>query len=254
VIIKTRVPKLVNRYLNYFLLWCGLLIIGFKRILTYLKGHADVLAIIFGLLLFVIPNMASGFMFSEYFVPFLFVLIPIAGIFYEKIVTECSSGKMVFLRLIFIATLVSGLIWKSYSFVDLSGGRLPIEEIRKISSVVKANTNPSDEIYALEALSVVVEANRQAMPGVTLAQFSIYDGDELTAERLHLVNGQMTIDYFNKGIPKVVILTSFDRANFRNIGVYDPVMSSLISNYTLIFSMDKFGQNKDTIELYLLHQ
>lgn len=254
IIITTRIPKLVDRYLNYFLLWCGLLALGFKRIVTYLKTKAGTCVVIIGLLLFIIPNLISGFMLTEYFVPFIFLLFPIAGILFEKIDFGQSRYKAVLLRLLFGAVIVSGLIWHSTSFVDLSGDRLPIEEVREAAKIVKANSKPSDEIYVLEALTVVVEADRQAMPGMTMAQFSLFDGDTEVAERLHLVTGQMTPDYFNQRVPNIVILTSFDWASLRKTANYDRIVSSLNGNYQLIYSAKNFGQNMNQIDVYVLNE
>jgi 4-amino-4-deoxy-L-arabinose transferase-like glycosyltransferase len=254
VIISARIPKLVNRYLNYFLLWCGLLAIGFRRIVTYLKTNADIRVVVIGLLLFMVPNLTSGFMLTEYFVPLLFLLILIGGVLFDKFDSNRPRYKAIILRLMYGAVIISGLIWHSTSYIDLSGGRLPIEEIREAATVVKANSTPEDEIYALEALTVVVEADRRAMPGVTMAQFSLFDGDTKTAEQLHLVNGQLTLGYFDQRIPKIIILTSFDWASLRETTEYDEIEASLNKNYRLIYTASNFGQNMNRIEVYLLRE
>lgn len=254
VIIKVRIPKLVDRYLNYFLLWCGLLVIGMKRIVNFLKTHADVRVVIMGLLLFLIPNLTSGFMLSEYFVPFLFMLFPIAGILFEKIDNDRPPYKAVLYRLFFGSIMISGLIWHSTQYIDLSGDRLPIEEIKEAASIVESNTSPTDEIYVLEALTVVVEANRQAMPNTTMAQFSLFNGDTATAEQLHLVNSQMTLDYFNQRIPKMVILTSFDWVSLGKTTDYDGIVASLNTNYKRIYTAKNFGQNMNQIDVYILNE
>jgi hypothetical protein len=254
VIIKIRIPKLVDRYLNYFLLWCGLLVIGLKRIVFFLKTHAEVRIVIIGLLLFLIPNLTSGFMLSEYFVPFLFMLIPIAGIIFEKIDIDRPHYKAVLLRLLFGAIMISGLIWHSTQYLDLSGDRLPIEEVREAAAVVEANSSPTDEIYVLEALTVVVEADRQAMPNTTMAQFSLFDGDTATADQLHLVNSQITLDYFEQRIPMMVILTSFDWVSLSKTPDYDGIAASLNKNYQRIYTAKNFGQNMNQIDVYILKE
>ena len=131
VVIKTRIPKLVERYLNYFLLWCGIMMLGLKRIYTYLKTNLGICVVIIGLLLFVLPNLASGFMLTEYFVPFLYLLIPIVGILFAKVDSDHPRHLAILLRLMLGGAVISGLIWHSTSFIDLSGDRLPIEEIRE---------------------------------------------------------------------------------------------------------------------------
>jgi hypothetical protein len=254
IIISTRIPKLVNRYLNYFLLWCGLIAMEFKRIIFYLKTKVETRMVVIGLLLFVIPNLTSGFMLTEYFVPLIFMFILIAGVLFDKIDSPRPRYKAILLRLMYGAVIVSGLIWHSTSYIDLSGGRLPIEEIREAATIVKANSTPEDEIYVLEALSVVVEADRQAMPGMTMAQFSLFDGETMTAEQLHLVNGQLTLGYFNKRIPRIIILTSFDWASLHETTEIDEIEASLKNNYQLIYTASKFGQNMNRIEIYLLRE
>jgi hypothetical protein len=236
------------------LLWCGLLALGFKRIVTYLKTNTGIRVFLISLLLFIIPNLTSGFMLTEYFVPFHFLLLPIAGILFDKIDSDQPRYKAVLLRLLFGAVIVSGLIWHSTSFVDLSGDRLPIEEIREAANKVQANSKPSDEIYVLEALTVVVEADRQAMPGTTMAQFSLFDGDTGLAERLHLITGQMTLDNFDRQVPKIIILTSFDWASFRKSVDFDRIVAALNRNYQLIYSAKNFGQNMNQIDVYVLNE
>jgi hypothetical protein len=152
------------------------------------------------------------------------------------------------------AVIVSGLIWHSTSYIDLSGGRLPIEEIREAATVVKTNSTPKDEIYVLEALSVVVEADRQAMLGMTMAQFSLFDGETKTAEQLHLVNGQLTLGYFDQRIPRIIILTSFDWASLHETTEIDEIEASLKKNYQIIYTASNFGQNMNRIEVYLLRE
>jgi 4-amino-4-deoxy-L-arabinose transferase-like glycosyltransferase len=254
IIVKNRTPKLLRRFPNYFLLWAGILLLGYKRILTYLKNNATVLVTVIGLLMFVVPNLTSGFMFPEYFVPFIFMLYPIAGIFIEKTILDRERYKTVILLVIVSATIIFGLTWRSASFIDLSGGQLPIEEIKKISSVVAENTDPTDRVYALEALSVVFEADRYAMPNMSMAQFTFFNGDTTTADQLHLVNGQMTLSYFDNRTPKMILLTGFDWNTLRKIGEYEQIVASINKNYQLIYNEKNFGQNNSRIEVYLVRE
>ena len=224
----------------------------FKRIVTYFKTNVDTRVVVIGLLLFVIPNLTSGFMLTEYFVPFVFLFILIAGVLFSKFDYPWPRYKAILLRILFGAVIFSGLIWHSTSYIDLSGDRLPVEEIREAASVVKANSTPEDKIYVLEALTVVVEADRQVMPGMTMAQFSLYDGDTKTVEQLHLVNGQLTQGYFDLGIPRIIILTSLDWASLHETTESDEIEASLKKNYQLIYTASEFGQNMNRIEVYLL--
>ena len=92
------------------------------------------------------------------------------------------------------------------------------------------------------------------MPGMTMAQFSFFDGDSEAARHLHLVNGQMILDYFDQGIPKMVILTSFDWASLRKAADYDRILASLSKNYHLVYSAKNFGQNMNQIDVYVLNE
>jgi hypothetical protein len=252
LIIQTRIPKLAGRYVNYLLFWCGLLVMGFKRIVTTLRNSPGIRVVIFGLFLFVIPNLTSGFMLTEYFIPFLFLLIPIAGIIFGKMVSNPPGYQTTLLHMLIAGVAISGLFWRSTTHMDISGEKLPVEEIIDAANVVKANTGPTDEIYVMEALTVVVEAKRQAMPGMTLAQFSLFEGDSDTARHLHLVNSQMTLDYFEQGVPKLVILTSFDWASLRKTAEYDRIVTALNQNYQRIYSAKNFGQNMNQIDVFVL--
>lgn len=250
-ILSFRIPALIIVFLFYIILWGTLTFTSLKQAKNSNKPFFTLLTVKIGLLLFAIPNLISGGFYTEYFVPFVFVSFPITGIAYAK--TYPNQGKYLkaFINLALIFAMVLGFIRGGDTFIDTSGGSSPIEEIRKVARIVSKNSDPSDKIFVLEALWLVIESNRQVLPNMTMAQFSYYDAETIQAKRLHLVNSQMIFDYIKDKTPKLVILTDIDWDILKSTSQYENIQQTLEENYILIYSQDNFGQHSDHIDIYV---
>ncbi|NIP27261.1 MAG: hypothetical protein GWO38_26480, partial [Phycisphaerae bacterium] len=71
------------------------------------------------------------------------------------------------LALTFIYALWIGLANGGQHLIDRSGGKAPIEEIQEVAIFVAEKTAAEDRIFAMEALWVVVEAERRTLPNMT---------------------------------------------------------------------------------------
>lgn len=250
-IINTRIPLFGVWLPGYILLWGSIIFFGYKPIKTYLKSNIPIFVAVIGLLLFAIPNISSGAFYIEYFVPCLFLLFPIMGIFYVKIINRQKYLSKIILQTLFVVSVILGLIRGGVYFIDISSGLLPIKEVQQIAEIVAEKSTLNDKVYTLQALSVAVEANREVMPNMALAQFSFYKVDTKTANRLHLINDQITLNYIKNRIPKVVILTTLDWDILRNTNNFNHIVMALEKNYKLILTQENFGQSEDRIEVYI---
>jgi len=253
-ILSFRIPALIIVFLFYIILWGTLTLTSLKQAKNSTKPFWVLLTVTTGLLLFTIPNLISGGFYTEYFVPFVFVSFPITGIVYAK--TYPNQGKYLkaFINLALLFAIIFGFIRGGNSFIDTSGGSSPIEETRKVASHVSKNSDPSDQIFVLEALWLAVESNRQVLPNMTMAQFSYYDVETAKAKRLHLVNSQMIFDHIKTKTPKLVILTEIDWDILMSTSRYENIQQALEENYLLIYSQDNFGQHNDHIDIYVQNE
>lgn len=248
-IVNLRIPALLTTFFPYVLLWFTILFIGFRQF--NIKYNFSILVTTIGLLLFVIPNLISGGFYTEYFVPFIFVSIPITSIAFIKVFHRKGKFFKIIMMVALLSAMALGLIRGGYFFIDLSGGHAPVEEIREVSTVISENSTPKDKIFALEALWLAIESQRQVMPNMTMAQFSFYDTNTETANQLNLVNCPILLSYINNSDPKIIALTDTDWYILRNTSCYENVVVSLDKNYRLIYGEDNFGQHSSHIDIYI---
>jgi hypothetical protein len=247
----SRIPRLFIVYGNYLVLAIVLLLMTRGKVKQSIRRFPIPLIVLAGLLLFVLPNLISGTFLEEYFVPLIFTALPIMGIALIMLLARLSIPKKVILNIAFLFALVWEFIWGGYFFIDRNNGITPIDAIKRVADVARENSEPQDQIFTLEALTVAVEADRPVPPNLAMASFSFSEADTKTANSLHLVNGELIADYFENGIPKVVVLTGQDWQIFRDSGIYEAISAPLERNYRLIFSEEGFGQHSDRVELYV---
>jgi hypothetical protein len=135
--------------------------------------------------------------------------------------------------------------------VDLSGGELPVEEVRELAGLIAAESGEADQVLALEALSAVAESGRAVLPGLTMAQFSLQDVTTDEAERLGIVNPEMVLSYLREGAARIVVLTDYDWQVLERTGCREQVQEALVSGYLLVHEREEFGQRESGVQLYV---
>jgi hypothetical protein len=130
---------------------------------------------------------------------------------------------------------------------------LPIQQYQEAAAVVASETTPGDRVLAFDAFGVIVEANRSALPGYTLAQFSLQDVDAPTANALHVANYPQTVAVVKSKSARVILLTD---ADWKMLGEASPpsadaLRQALMQNYRPIYQMPDFGQFSQTLVIYL---
>jgi hypothetical protein len=253
-IFGSRIPNLLRIFFPYVLLWITVLALGFKQIKENIGRYFEIFLLVTGLSLFAIPNLTSGGFYSDYFVPLIFTMLPITGIVYTKIIPKQGKYSRPVMVAALLSTMIVGSAYGGYESIDVVSGLPPVEEIRSISSVIAEKTTRQDKVLALEAFWAVVDADRSAAPNMTMAQFSFYDVDAKTVERLRLVNGQTIAGYVENGIPKVVVLTDLDWDILKRTSQYAEIATSLKKNYRLILSRDSFGQRNNHVDVYIKNE
>jgi hypothetical protein len=251
-VLSARLPWLFIVFPGYFFLAAALLsLVRYRQIIPYLKGQPTLGVIIAGLLLFALSNLVSGGFHAEYYVPFVFVSLPIVGVAYTRIFSRQSPFSKMVMNGLLLSALVLGVVRGGFNFVEFSTGRTPVGQVREVAAIVAENSAPEDRIFCLEALTVAVEADRQPMPNTTMAQFSLYDGDTATANRLHLINGPIALEAVEAGIPQLVILTDADWILLRGTSSYDNIVAALKENYHLLYRQEGFGQFDGQVQVHV---
>jgi hypothetical protein len=247
-----RLNFLITEFIQYILLFSAALIISWGEIIEFLRKNVFSRLTVIGLSLFTLSHFASGGFRSHYFIPVIFVLFSFAGI----LIAVAFSKKVFFqrniLQALFVSALLLGLIRGGYAYFDFSGESLPVEEIKIVSAFVEANSSPKDKIFALEALWVALEADRQTFQNMTMSQFSYIDDSKELATRLHLVSDQIISELIIDATPKIVILTELDWEILQNNPAIENMIESLEENYNLGLEVESFGQNRNTIQVYTL--
>jgi hypothetical protein len=126
-----------------------------------------------------------------------------------------------------------------------------VEEIREAADFVAANSTVDDRIYALEGLWVVVEAERDTPPNMTMAQFSFFRGPTEEARALKLINEAITLDYLTAELPKIIVLTDVDWRILGNSQNYEAVVAALEEGYELGLERSEWGQFHGGVQVYI---
>ncbi|MDZ7771677.1 MAG: hypothetical protein U5K31_02900 [Balneolaceae bacterium] len=133
--------------------------------------------------------------------------------------------------------------------LDLSGD-LPLEEIRTLGEKVERQSDPGERLLVLEAMWLVVEADRSTLPGMSMAHFSYLEMERERARRLGYVNGEILLEYIHESRAELVILTDRDWGLFRQRDVAGQVRRGLSKGYRLESSRRILGRGNSLIEIY----
>lgn len=204
-----------------------------------------------GLSLFSASHLITGGWHMEYFVPAMIGFLTLIAIGLARVYTTEKPSAYLYLALFAILLIPLSSRNLPYRVIDISGGAMPIEEIREVSNYISEHTDKSDKILALEALWVVVESNRSSLPGMTMAQFSYVEMDDIGASKLKLVNGKTVLKYLLDCEAKIVVLTDGDWKMFEASGYAERIRYALSSGYELAVTRTEFGQQAGNVYVYI---
>jgi hypothetical protein len=254
-ILTGRLPAIVQTFGPLLVLGgaAGYFLLRDRDTKTWPRDPAPLLVVSAGLVLFAASHLANGLWDVEYLVPAATVFLPILAIVVSRLYAESVSASRSFIQATLIAIVFLLPLGESTQHTDLTGGRLPLAEIDQVASFVIQNSQPNDKVLALEALGVTVDANRLALPGTTLAQFSLQPLDGLTAKRLHVFNNDLLAEAIEQKAARVIILTDgdLDRVAGSSPPHMGAIRRALNENYRLGLVLSDFGQYSDTVHVYL---
>ena len=162
--VSARLAEIPSRLLDFakqFYVYIGLaLSIGFIS-RTKVARITPLSIFTIGLILFSASHLITGGWHIEYFAPAMMGFLTLIAIAFAKVYTP---------RQLAILAIIVLPASRAMPFIDISGGTLPVEEIREVSEYISEHSVATDKILALEALWIVAESNRQALDGMTMAQ------------------------------------------------------------------------------------
>jgi hypothetical protein len=271
LILSRRIPLLIVFFMSYATLGLSLALIVScestirRKARLQIRRFQPILAVAVGLVLFAFAHLGTGGFNIEYFVPAIVSFFPILSIVFVGVYRNLDSGESEstgpsrtralaksLLQVVVIIALLLFPVRHSANLVDLSGGQLPIEEVKEVSRYVAQNTDTSDRILALEALWVVIESNTTVLPGLTMAQFSYQNVSKEEAQDLKLVNNELLLQYIECGAAKVVLFTDLDWKMLQQTQESHAIRKALANHYEFVLAKEHFGQRAGTVYVYLL--
>ncbi len=254
-ILTERLPDVVQNFGPALLLFAASLyfLALDKETKPFLWHRLPVLISALGLTLFAAAHLVNGIWAVEYLVPAMTAFLPMLAIGLSRVYEQQSRQSRGFVQGTLVAALLLLPMTESIQHIDFSGRRLPLSEIGQVAAYVATHSQPDDRIFALEALGVAVEANRSALPGMNLAQFSLQLVDNPTAQRLHVVNADMLVDSLSEASATVVLLTENDWSmiTLLNPGSVAALKDALDSRYELALTVPQFGQFARILYVYV---
>ena len=251
-ILFSRAPDLLVSFLPYVLLAIVIVLyLRRKGLLRETFGQKGAVFVV-GVCLFGMSHFVTGGWHIEYFVPMVFSLLPFLAMGFAAVYLrpELSFTGKILIRVALFAILISELIRGGTQLVDVAREQVPYQAISEISDQVRKITAPEDSVFALEALWTLIGSERQPLPGMTMAQFSYFDGDTTEAVDLELVNKEMILKYISEAEAEVVLLTDLDWFRFETIGITERVGEALDDCYAPFLERDNTSNHDGKLTIY----
>jgi hypothetical protein len=197
-----------------------------------------------GTLCFIFIHFIGALPLMEYYVPPIMFLMTLIILFLFSFSEHKSNlnGLILWTTRIALAfitlTLINTEKFGQYNY-DYYNGHPPIQTVKNIAKVVN-QYYPDTPLFTLEALYVAIDADREILPGLSMAQFSILNMDSEEAKELHFVSTEMVAETLNSPSTKVLILTEREIASLQS--TIDGFDSILENNYMKVYQADHFGQ------------
>jgi len=251
-ILYGRAPDLLLSFLPYLVLFFLSLLLSQRRRENHGVFQQRDKVFVIGVTLFGISHFANGGWALDYFVPGIFSLLPVVGMTFAHAYSRQKPNLKwnMILRVFLFSFLISEAIRGGWQFFDLSGGRTPMAEVQDISRYIRSQTVATDRIIVFEGLALAIDSNRQVMPGMTMAQFSMVTGEADETKQLNLVNPDILLDYLSSGTARIVVFSEFDWTRWRQLGIYDQVEAKLDACYELSFERDNVGQRSEPVYIF----
>jgi hypothetical protein len=104
----------------------------------------------------------------------------------------------------------------------------------------------------LETLYLAVDAERNVLPGLSMAHFSLVHFGSSEATNLKFVNGSIIQEYIVDQKAQIIVLSNLDWSLLQKYKNITEIRNSLATYYELAFTRDNFGQHNNTVFIYTL--
>lgn len=138
------------------------------------------------------------------------------------------------------------------------GDGSPLTRVQDVADFVDNHTASGDLVLALESQTVLIDADRANLPGVSLAQFSYIDVPDKKADHLHVVNANILAEYVEERVPAAIVLSDFDLSLLARAGTlskrkgdYTRFVRALQTNYRPAYRKKRIGQGEATVTVWL---
>jgi hypothetical protein len=254
-LLAERLPDIVQNFGPVLMLSiaAGYALWRIPKLRAWQRHPAPLYVVTLGLVLFAAVHLVNGLWVTEYMVPAVVAFLPILAILLSQVYAGLEKQSQVFFQGTLLTALFLLMLTESIAHIDVTGRQLPLAEEDQAATFVAQHSQPTDPVLVLEALPVVLDADRSVVPGMTLAQFSLQSLDAATARQLHVVNPEMVLDMVNQSTAKIVIITDGD---WDRLSGMDPVRANALRNalaqqYHLGLTVPRFGQFARNAFIYL---
>jgi len=238
------------------------LVHGRRRMRKALANHGIHIYLVGILAVMFLSHFLPGGSYAEYQVMNVPLMAILAGCVYSKCYEKSGTpkGKNLVLGVICASLLTDSIIGHETGHIDLSGSRLPIDEISVIADYVSEYVGEDEPIFTYHTY-LAIQSGRSVLPGLEMAIFSYYpEWDTQTAHKYRVTNNEIAKKLVGSQEAAAVILTDFD---FRHSASHVPldeeeqernrneILTQVQRYYHLAKEMDSFGQWRDTAYVYL---
>jgi hypothetical protein len=179
------------------------------------------------------------------------ILVPLvtvlAGFGFNELYNKFSNSLI---RYAMLVTILIAILFTFVSagpqWIDMSGNKLPIEEVDEMAKHIKNNTPRNGKIIAFSTYAAV-QADRELLPGFSQAYYTYRpDWSDDKALEYNVINMNLLNQYIESRSASAILLTDFERRVIGN----EPARL-IQENYDLVKTMGAWGQHVNTAYLYL---
>lgn len=240
-----RLPSLFYAFPLYTIAF-GL--IGLQLLRKPREGHVAQMsaALWLGLLGLACVNLISGGFYPEYYVPLVFSLI---GLLSMQQLDRTRWSNAIAVVIVMAGSPLSLTRWNPL-FKEAPSPSEFTSYVETCRDAAKKESKPDSRVIALEALWVVHEAELKVAEGLSMAQFSVWDGDTDESKRIRILNTELLVEAMQDESVSLVVLTSYDKVYLGNLGAWASVNETLVREYELARRVGQVDKPGNGIEFY----
>jgi hypothetical protein len=267
-ILTERIPEWIGDYPVYVALFVAALVsvVALARARAFVRRTRAIAVVGVGIVGYLAVQLSAGqFAPVEYAAPMVPVLLALCvpvllvGLGLDRDARPDRRRPLVAYAVLAAAAVVTVFYPSPWEYVVRPSSAGGLAHQGEIADIVRDLTNDDDEVLAMWAQPIVLDAGRDFVPGVTLGPFSYADLSTARARELHYVNAAMLRDIFVSERPAVVVFTDVDRFVLSFRGAFsteraDPavVLDALRAHYRRVHTSTTWGVDEPVqLEVYV---